>query len=586
MAAGVVECADLLLIDHNPQEADDGIVNTTPRSHHRDSGVDDDISSGHLLRPGQIERLESRRGLNENQSRVIRDRRKSFIVEFSQMNGPPQIALLMATLAIGYGCTMGVTPAIMSDRFARINHGYDGVACDSFSSQDEKPNECFLGNADAQAAASISNLISNTFTFCTASLMGSLSDEYGRKGFLLLGLLIGMIPSFFLFLIQYIPTMNPWWYYTASSITGLVSWAAIALSALNDVLPREFRGPGIGLLFAGFLFGISLAPTLSLFLKRTQLTIVSFIVIAFGFIMTCLFVPETLKPQVAQETKRRRILREKRWLGQTIKLIIFRPIHEMSILNRNNFFRLISALAFFTGMVQSGDQVLLLYYLEDQLSFNQKDIAVMFLTIGITGIIVQVFIMKPLNDRVGEKMVIAISFMCGSIVNFLYGFASHKSTIFCALILSGFNGMSFPTISAIKANNVHESEQGRIQGALYSIKALASGVGPAAMQFVYSKTKDMNHKSGSFFGPGTMWYFASFLFIIAVGLTLILPNDKANTSIRHGGGDGTDIDGDDEAGDTTGTVIIDDNDLEEYHELASGGSLSSSSSEHSDYGTI
>ena len=436
-----------------------------------------------------------------------------------------------------------------------------------------------------------------------------------------------MIPPFFLFLIQYIPTMNPWWYYTTSSMTGLVSWIAIALSALNDVLPREFRGPGIGLLFAGFLFGISLAPTLSLFLKRTQLTIVSFIVIAFGFIMTCLFVPETLKPQVAQETKRRRILREQRsheqelqvrihnqhdqngngsfvsflllplrqlccfggrlgWLGQTIKLIIFRPIHEMSILNRNNFFRLISALAFFTGMVQSGDQVLLLYYLEDQLSFNQKDIAVMFLTIGITGIIVQVFIMKPLNDRVGEKMVIAISFMCGSIVNFLYGIASHKSTIFCALILSGFNGMSFPTISAIKANNVHESEQGRIQGALYSIKALASGVGPAAMQFVYSKTKDMNNKSGrSFFGPGTMWYFASFLFIIAVGLTLILPNDKANTSIRHGGGDGTDIDGDDEGGDTTGPMITNDNDLEEYHELASGGSLSSSS-DHSDYGTI
>ena len=182
MAAGVVECADLLL-DHNPQEADDGIVNTTTPRHHRDS-VDDDISSGHLRRPGQIERLESRRGLNETQSRVIRDRRKSFIVEFSQMNGPPQIALLMATLAIGYGCTMGVTPAIMSDRFARINHGYEGLPCDSFSSQEDKPNECFLGNADAQAAASISNLISNTFTFCTASLMGSLSDEYGRKGML------------------------------------------------------------------------------------------------------------------------------------------------------------------------------------------------------------------------------------------------------------------------------------------------------------------------------------------------------------------------------------------------------------------
>jgi hypothetical protein len=458
-----------------------------------------------------------------------------------------------------------------------------------------------------------------------------------QTGFLLLGLLIATIPSFCLFLTIYIPTMNPWYYYTASSITGLVSWMAIALSALNDVLPKEFRGPGIGLLFAGFLFGISLAPTLSLFLERTQLTLVSFTVIVFGFLMTCLYVPETLKPNVAQETKRRRILREKCyaeqvlqeriqlreqqqqqyhgsvdnddgnsnnsflsflllplrncyygslsscWLGQTIKLIIFRPIHEMSILNRNNFFRLISALAFFTGMVQSGDQVLLLYYLEDQLSFNQKDISIMFMIIGITGILVQVFVMKPLNDRVGEKMVIAISFMCGSTVNFLYGIASHKSTIFCALILSGFNGMSFPTISAMKANNVHESEQGRIQGALYSVKALASGVGPAVMQFVYSKTKD--------FGPGTMWYFASFLFIIAVGLTLKLPNDKANTSIRHGGGTDNDNDGDNNEG--TGTMIINENDLEEYRELASGSDSSStedgsssSSSDRSDYGTI
>merc|ERR1711957_935627 len=98
--------------------------------------------------------------------------------------------------------------------------------------------------------------------------------------------------------------------------------------------------------------------------------------------------------------------------------------------------------------------------------------------------------------------------------NFLYGIANSKTTIFAALLLSGFTNMSFPTISAIKANNVAECEQGRIQGALYSVKALASGVGPAILQFVYSKTKDMNKNStnddnntihSKLFGPGTMW---------------------------------------------------------------------------------
>ena len=119
-----------------------------------------------------------------SQRHVLRERRKSFIVEFSAMQGPPQIAFLMALLAIGLGCTIGIVPEVMIDRFARLYHGYTGTAtCDTFVVEDlNKPLECTLGANDAQAAASKSNLIQNILTFCSASLMGSLSDEYGRKG--------------------------------------------------------------------------------------------------------------------------------------------------------------------------------------------------------------------------------------------------------------------------------------------------------------------------------------------------------------------------------------------------------------------
>merc|ERR1712238_618056 len=267
-------------------------------------------------------------------------------------------------------------------------------------------------------------------------------------------------------------------------------------------------------------------------------------------------------------------------LSSTIKLVwrnlIVRPIQEMSILNRNTFFRILSSLAFFTGMVSSADQVLLLYYLEDQLAFNQHDVSIMFLIIGISGMIVQVFVMKPLNDRVGEKLVIAISFCCGSTVNFLYGMATHKTTIFASLMLSCFTNMSFPTISAIKANNVEDCEQGRIQGALYSVKALASGVGPAFLQFIYSKTKEIESNTLFGFGPGTMWYCASFLYLIAVGLALTLPNDKANTSSRHGGTHGHSAGGGTPNETTTGGgMVINDNDLEEED---TGSSISERSS--------
>jgi len=556
---------------------------------------------------GERERLESARALRPSQANVLVNRRRSFIVQFSEMKGPPQIALLLTLLAIGLGSTIGVVPAIMGDRFARLGHGYEGEAhCSSFT-DNNKPEACFLGGSDAQAAASTANLISNSLTFLTASLTGSLSDEYGRKAPLLMGLIMSMIPSFCLYVMQNIPMMSPWWYYSASASTGLISWFAVALSALNDVLPQEFRAPGIGLLFAGFLFGVCLSPTLALMLERKTLTLVSFLVVCLGFLMTVFVVPETVKPHLGEEAKKLRKERDAKederdrekveeleqqqqqhlfsWLlrfyysssvCRTTRGIVSRPFREMSILNRNSFFRLISAVAFFTGVVASADQVLLVYYLEQQLNFNTKDISVMFLIIGVTGIFVQVVVMKPLNDMVGEKMVVALSFMAGTLGNFLYGVARNKSVIFMAILISGLGSMSFPTISAIKANNVKSSEQGRIQGALYSVQALASGLGPAMMQYVYSKTKTMH---GFLLGPGTMFIFASGLYVVGIGFALALPNDKANTNPRHGGRPNAQA-GSSNSISNNGLVTIDDEALSEYRRLASD------SESDEDYGSL
>ena len=122
---------------------------------------------------------------------------------------------------------------------------------------------------------------------------------------------MAMVPSLCLYLLQVHPTMNPWWYYSTSACGGLVSWMAVALSALNDVLPQEFRAPGIGLLFAGFLFGISLSPTLALCLERKTLSLVSFGVVCLGFLVTVFLVPETLRPDVGHRARRRRMERQR-----------------------------------------------------------------------------------------------------------------------------------------------------------------------------------------------------------------------------------------------------------------------------------
>jgi DHA1 family tetracycline resistance protein-like MFS transporter len=251
------------------------------------------------------------------------------------------------------------------------------------------------------------------------------------------------------------PNMSPTWYYAAGSCTGLVNWIAVALSSLSDVMPPKWRAPSFGLLLAGFSLGFAMAPLLALMFDHFQVSLFSFTLILSGFILTALFFPETLPPEVAEEAASIRAEQDPSTnLWEKTKWTTMRPFRELSILNRNRLFRLLSTLAFFSGMVTSADQTLLLYYVEERLSFKDHDVALMFMIIGMLGIFIQGVLLKPINDCIGERFVIVLAFMFGSLDNVMYGLARKKATIFVAVSISTFTGMSFPTISAIKANNV------------------------------------------------------------------------------------------------------------------------------------
>jgi len=213
----------------------------------------------------------------------------------------------------------------MSDRYARLNHGYGGAMACAEMPVEARPEACSLGSADAQNAAAEASLAMNGLTFLTSSLIGSLSDEHGRKrkghlavtivllllvlrfrekakpccrfvpivlpfcsftpllfpfffffsfhfsplcssraAILMIGLFISMLSPLALYVTQLAPSVSPWWYYGANVANGFVNWVAIGLSSLNDVLPQELRAPGLGLFLAGSMLGRAHFPPESL----------------------------------------------------------------------------------------------------------------------------------------------------------------------------------------------------------------------------------------------------------------------------------------------------------------------------------
>ena len=121
------------------------------------------------------------------------DSNQSFFKAFFRSQGPPQVIFLCMLLALSLGSTVGVVPAVVTDRYARINHGYtDEADCSSFS-RNEKPEECLLGSADAQNMSAAASFVSNGLTFVTSSLVGSISDQRGRRNIMLLGILLSIL---------------------------------------------------------------------------------------------------------------------------------------------------------------------------------------------------------------------------------------------------------------------------------------------------------------------------------------------------------------------------------------------------------
>lgn len=113
-----------------------------------------------------------------------------------------------------------------------------------------------------------------------------------------------------------------------------------------------------------------------------------------------------------------------------------------------------------------------------------------------------------------------VCFVAAVVSNATYGLAKSRATLYAGIVLGSITGMAFPTFSAIKANNVSEAEQGRIQGALYSILAVAAGLGPVSIRWV-------DHAISSF--PGAMFLFAALVQLIAAFLACYLPKDRSNS---------------------------------------------------------
>ena len=72
-------------------------------------------------------------------------------------------------------------------------------------------------------------------------------------------------------------------------------------------------------------------------------------------------------------------------------------LHDLAILNRTVLFRLLACVVVIAGMTLEGVQMLMAYYTDDILHFQQKQQSLLLTVVGIRDIVGQGILLQPLS---------------------------------------------------------------------------------------------------------------------------------------------------------------------------------------------
>eukprot|EP00977_Amphora_coffeiformis_P011735 scaffold2850_cov175-Amphora_coffeaeformis.AAC.1 len=277
--------------------------------------------------------------------------------------------------------------------------------------------------------------------------------------------------------------------------------------------------------------GIAIAPFLAAVMSHIHIAIFSCVVRLSALLLAILFLPDTLpmggKLQAIEEeeqglngndtlqstgTTSTTTISATKTEGTAHILFqaMLRPFREIAILGRSTPLMLLATGAFLSKMVFSADVTLFFFYAERNLGVTDTDVAGMMFVTGVMGVLVQAVLLKYLISLLGERGLLLASFCSGTIHNLIYGLAPQKWMLYFGLCLAQLSNTNNPLLSSLASKCVSDTEQGRIQGALFSLTSLAEAMGPVCFDYVY------RHFHWGVAGPGTMFIFGALLYSLGL----------------------------------------------------------------------
>jgi DHA1 family tetracycline resistance protein-like MFS transporter len=361
-----------------------------------------------------------------------------------------------------------------------------------------------LGHFDISTASKYNGwltLIYASMQLVFASIMGSLSDRYGRRPVLLISLFGFSIDYVFM---AFAPSIA--WLFVGRFIAGVTGAStATATAYIADISTGHKRDANFGLVGAASGIGLILGVGLGGWLGEIDIKFPFMAAAGFAFLngMYGLFVlPESLKP----EHRRKFDWKRANPLGSLIRVFT----------KHSGLAGLIGAILL-VYTAQKAVEYMLSFFLYEKFNWSMHSVSLLALFIWGLFFYIKAGLIRYKIPKFGQQKNIVWGIIFYAIGLTLIAFVSQGWMVYLFMVPYCLGGISGPALQGFATKKVAKNEQGELQGAITIINSISVIIGPAIFSFLFSHYTDKH--SGIYF-PGSPFLLAAILMIISTFLAI------------------------------------------------------------------
>lgn len=305
--------------------------------------------------------------------------------------------------------------------------------------------------------------------FLASPVIGSLSDQYGRRPVILISC-AGLAADYVLMALA----PNLWWLAVGRLVAGVTSSSFTTIYAyMADITEPEKRARAYGLIGAAFSGGFVLGPVLGGFLGEFGPRVPFWVAGALSgvaFLYGLFILPESLPLEKRMPFSWRRA----------------NPVGAMILLKRHAELAGLAVVNFLLYFAHHVFSAVFVLYAGLRYGWGPWQVGALLAMVGVLDMIVQGVLVGPASKRFGDRATMIFGLCGGAVGIAMMGWAPTGVAFIVAMFPNALWALAMPTLQSLMTRRVGESEQGQLQGANMSVASIAGVASPLFFGWIYS----------------------------------------------------------------------------------------------------